>query len=65
MHKEAHANNKFGFVTKDDGTGDVFVHFSSIEGSGFKSLKEGDKVEFDTEASDRGPKAIKVKKVGE
>jgi CspA family cold shock protein len=52
----------FGFITADDGT-DVFVHHTSIEGSGFKTLAEGDKVSFDIEKGEKGPKAINVVKL--
>lgn len=52
----------YGFIAKDDGSGDVFIHFSSIAGEGFKSLAEGDVVEFDVVDSDKGPKAANVKK---
>lgn len=51
----------FGFITSEDG-GDVFVHHSSIQGSGFKSLIEGDSVCFETEKGPKGPKAINVAK---
>jgi CspA family cold shock protein len=51
----------FGFIEKEDGT-DVFVHFSAIEGSGFKSLSEGDQVTFDVEEGNRGPAAKNVVK---
>ena len=44
----------FGFITREDGT-DVFVHYSSIEGNGFKSLVEGDSVSFDTERCRAAP----------
>jgi len=53
----------FGFISNDDGSGDVFVHFSAIASEGFKTLSEGDAVEFDVETSDKGPKAANVKKV--
>ncbi len=49
----------FGFITREDGT-DVFVHYSSIDGNGFKSLVEGDAVSFDTENGPKGLKAINV-----
>ena len=53
----------FGFVTPDDGSKDVFVHFSAIQGEGFKSLAEGDKIEFEVQESEKGPKAANVRKV--
>jgi CspA family cold shock protein len=51
----------FGFITSEDGS-DVFVHYSSIQSNGFKSLAEGDRVSFDTEKGPKGPKAINVVK---
>jgi len=53
----------YGFITPDGGGKDVFVHHSGIDGEGFKSLKEGDKVEFEVTQSPKGEQATKVKKV--
>jgi CspA family cold shock protein len=52
----------YGFITRDDGSGDVFVHYSAMKGDGFKSLAEGDAVEFEIVESDKGPKAANVSK---
>jgi CspA family cold shock protein len=51
----------YGFITSEDGT-DVFVHHTSIQGNGFKSLAEGESVSFDIEKGPKGPKAINVVK---
>jgi len=52
----------FGFITADDGT-DAFVHHGDIIGDGFKTLDEGDTVEFEMTSGPKGPKALKVRKV--
>jgi CspA family cold shock protein len=51
----------FGFVTPDEAGKDLFVHHTGIAGDGFKSLAEGDKVSYDAEPSDKGPKAVNVR----
>jgi CspA family cold shock protein len=50
----------FGFITQDNGGADVFVHFSAIKGSGFKTLAEGQKVSFDLQNGPKGPQAANV-----
>jgi len=47
----------FGFITPDDGSPDVFAHFSSIEGSGYRELTEGQKVEYEAQPGQKGPQA--------
>jgi len=53
----------FGFITRDDGEKDCFVHHSAIQGSGFKTLNEGERVEFDVVQGEKGPAAENVNKV--
>jgi CspA family cold shock protein len=53
----------FGFITPDGGGRDLFVHFSGINGDGYRSLSEGAKVSFEEENGDKGPKAINVQKL--
>lgn len=50
----------FGFIAPDDGSADVFVHFSAISSDGFRSLKEGQKVTFEVEDGPKGPQAKDV-----
>ena len=52
----------FGFITKEDGN-DVFVHFSAIQGDGFKTLEEGQKVSFDVTQGNRGDQAANVERI--
>ena len=53
----------FGFITPDDGSEDVFVHHSSIQGEGFKTLAENDAVSFEVEPGQKGPRAANVMKL--
>lgn len=50
----------FGFITQDNGGPDVFVHFSAIQGEGFKTLSEGQAVEFEVTQGPKGPQASEV-----
>ncbi len=51
----------YGFITPDDGGKDLFVHFSGIEGDGYKSLNESQKVEYESSMGQKGPQAQKVR----
>lgn len=53
----------YGFIQRDDGQGDIFVHYSAIQEQGFRNLEEKQRVEFEVQGSDRGPRAINVKKI--
>jgi len=53
----------YGFITPDDGSKDVFVHHSAIQSEGFRSLQEGDAVEFEIQDGQKGPAAANVRKV--
>ena len=54
----------FGFITPEDGSKDLFVHHSAIQGGGFKTLAEGERVEFDVVQGQKGPAAENVTKLG-
>jgi CspA family cold shock protein len=57
------ADKGFGFIVPDDGQNDLFVHQTDIDTGGFRSLDEGQKVEFESESGSKGPKAVKVKPI--
>lgn len=53
----------YGFITPEDGSPDVFVHHTAIQGDGFRTLSENQSVEFEVQQTDKGPRAAKVIKV--
>ena len=53
----------FGFIAPEDGSADVFVHFSAIQGTGFKELQENDRVEFETQQGEKGLQAANVTRI--
>ncbi|MCL2542772.1 MAG: cold-shock protein [Nocardioidaceae bacterium] len=57
------AEKGFGFIAQDGGGDDVFVHFSAIEGSGYKSLEDNQRVEFDVAQGPKGPQAERVRAI--
>ena len=57
------ADKGYGFISPDDGSADVFAHYSAINSRGFRSLNEGDKVEFETEQGPKGLQAANVRVV--
>jgi len=57
------AEKGFGFIAPEDGSADVFAHFSAIQGNGYRSLEEGQKVSFDIEQGQRGPQAQNIVKL--
>src|SRR3954468_19632990 len=54
----------YGFITPDEGGKDLFVHFSAIQGSGYRSLDEGAKVEYEAQEGEKGPQAANVRTLG-
>jgi CspA family cold shock protein len=54
------AEKGFGFIKQDDGWADVFVHFSAVDGSGYRSLDEGQRVEYSVTQGQKGPQAERV-----
>ena len=58
------ADKGFGFITPDEGGKDLFVHFSAIQGSGYRSLDEGAMVEYEAQDGEMGPQAATVRPLG-
>ncbi len=58
-------NNKkgFGFISRGNGERDVFVHYSAIQQDGFRTLEEGDRVQFNVEEGEKGPSAVNVQRI--
>ena len=58
------AEKGYGFITPEDGSKDLFVHFSAIQGEGYKTLNEGQKVEYEATQGQKGPQASNVRVIG-
>ncbi|MDQ7821120.1 MAG: cold-shock protein [Armatimonadota bacterium] len=58
------AEKGYGFITPDDGGRDLFVHYTGIEGTGYRTLTEGQKVEYEPVQGQKGPQATKVRVIG-
>ena len=58
------AEKGYGFITPDEGGKDVFVHYSAIQAEGYRSLNEGQKVEYEVVQGQKGPQAANVKTIG-
>jgi CspA family cold shock protein len=54
----------YGFITPEDGSSDLFIHFSNIVGEGYKNLQEGERVEYEPAQGKKGPEAINVRSLG-
>ncbi|MDI3317304.1 MAG: cold shock domain-containing protein [Bacillota bacterium] len=57
------AEKGYGFISRDDGEGDVFVHYTAIQSEGFRTLEEGQRVEFDIVQGTKGPQAQNVVRI--
>jgi len=58
--KRFNADKGYGFITPDEGDKDLFVHFSAIQGAGYRTLAEGAKVEYEEQQGEKGPQAANV-----
>lgn len=58
------AEKGYGFITPDDGGRDLFVHYTGIEGTGYRTLNEGQKVEYEATQGQKGPQATNVRVLG-
>ena len=58
------ATKGFGFISRDEDKGDVFVHYSAIQAAGYRTLEEGEEVEFEVEQTAKGPQAVNVVRLG-